>query len=86
MWAPLGTLFWEGCRVLRAFLGFPGSQGLGHCPRGSLVRAGGAQGKDSLTFSSPYHLRSPYSPGLFSGGPCFSLFRYLERFRGGCMC
>ena len=26
MRATLGTLSWEGCRVLRAFLGFPGSR------------------------------------------------------------
>ena len=26
MWAPLGTLSWDGCRVLRAFQGFLGSR------------------------------------------------------------
>ena len=26
MWAALGNLCWEGCRILRGFLGIPGSR------------------------------------------------------------
>ena len=58
MWAPLGTLSWDGCRVLRAFQGFLGSRDRVPPQGGQLARtrpedqAQGARRANIPTFSS----------------------------------